>query len=731
MMVNSEKDIKYRKLNKEQYEAVMTTEGSVLILAGAGSGKTTVIVNRIAHLIIDLNVNPYEILAITFTNKAADEMRTRVDKLVGKRTERMWISTFHSSCVRILRREIDKIGYNKNFAIYDSYDQKALVKQCMEELNISNRDISDKEIINTIGRQKDNLIDADKFKKENESDYKMNRIADVYLLYQKKLKNNNALDFDDLIYKTIELFKKNPEVLSFYQKKFKYVMVDEYQDTNKSQYEFVRLLTLNNSNLCVVGDDDQCIYEWRGADISNILNFEHDFPNTKVVKLEQNYRSKGNILKAANAVIRNNSQRKSKQLRTTNDTGEKVKVYRAYSDNAEGDFVSSEVLRIVKNEKRDYRDFAVLYRTNAQSRIFEEAFMKWGIPYRMVGGLKFYDRKEIKDMLAYLKLINNPLDDISLKRIINVPKRNIGSATLQKVQDAADSIDECLYSTLLNVNDIPNLTTRNITSLTKFISLLNSFVKIRDMISVSKLIEEVLSSSGYLDELKNSNDVEDISRIENLKELVSAAVDFENSSEDKSLSAFLEKIALVTDVDNYDENAEGVVLMTLHSAKGLEFPVVFMVGMENGIFPGISSLNNPREMEESRRLCYVGITRAKEKLYMSSARFRRVFGRTVAYEESSFISEIPDELKEDLGNTEKSSDASAAVSVTSDGEEVERRTLSAKDVTLGRKVRHNKFGVGTIIKITKEDSYTKLTIAFDYMGVKTLMLNVAPLEVVD
>lgn len=570
-------------LNKEQYEAVTTVEGPLLILAGAGSGKTRVLTYRIANLINNLNIYPSQILAITFTNKAASEMKERVRNIVGNEADNMWITTFHSSCVRILRREGEKLGYNKNFAIYDSYDQKILMKECLKELNINDKDFDDRVVLNKIGQLKDNLISPEGFKRNNEKDYKLNKIADLYMLYQKKLKSSNALDFDDLIYKTVELFKKNPEVLEFYQRKFKYIMVDEYQDTNKSQYELTRLLSASHRNICVVGDDDQCIYEWRGADIRNILDFEKDYPEVKIIKLEENYRSKANILNAANAVIKNNYNRKNKVLRTSNGNGEKIKIYRACSDIEESQFIASEIKKIMEDENKSYKDFAILYRTNAQSRIFEEAFMRNNIPYKIVGGLKFYDRKEIKDVMSYLKLINNPLDDISLKRIINVPKRGIGDATIEKIQEFASSMEECAYSVLLDADSI-GLSTRATSSINKFISLMNSFIRKKDEVHVSKLIQEILESTGYMAELQKSSNIEDLSRIENLKELVSAAVDFENYSEDKSLSAFLEQVALVSDIDNFDEEVEAVVLMTVHSAKGLEFPVVFMAGMENGIF---------------------------------------------------------------------------------------------------------------------------------------------------
>lgn len=754
-------------LNKEQYEAAVTVNGPLLILAGAGSGKTRVLTYRIAHMIEDLNIYPSKILAITFTNKAAGEMRERIRGLVGNEVDHMWVSTFHSSCVRILRREIDKLGYNKNFAIYDSYDQKVLIKQCMEELNINEKDITDREIINKIGEQKDNLVSPQQFKRENEQNFRLNKIADMYLLYQKKLKNNNALDFDDLIYKTVELFKKNEDVLEFYQRKFQYIMVDEYQDTNKSQYELVRMLSDKQKNICVVGDDDQCIYAWRGADIKNILEFEKDYPEAKVIKLEQNYRSKANILKAANEVIKNNTYRKNKILRTEDENGEKIKIYRAYSDIDEGMYVANQIKRFREEENKSYKDFAILYRTNAQSRVFEDVFMKSNIPYRIIGGLKFYDRKEIKDIMAYLKFINNPLDDVSLRRIINVPKRSIGDATVQKVQEFAASMDECMYSVLLDIEEVLSLSARSISSIKKFVSLVNSFIRTRDQVSVSALIKEILDTTGYLKELKESKEIDAISRIENLKELVSAAVEFESTSEDKSLSAFLEKVTLVSDVDNFDEDANTVVMMTVHSAKGLEFPIVFMVGMENGIFPGTQSLNDYNEMEESRRLCYVGITRARERLYMTSAESRRVFGKTVSYSQSDFIDEISNDLKEMEGASRRGFSSFGNTNVNSRTNNVSRsindsigrnsfnsqssspkvsnmaytaadavnsqksaNDLKPEDVKAGAKVRHSKFGIGTIVSVSKDGSNTRLTIAFDKMGIKNLMYGVAPLEAV-
>ncbi|WP_163193169.1 DNA helicase PcrA [Clostridium thermarum] len=762
-------------LNLEQYDAATTINGPLLILAGAGSGKTRVLTYRIAHMIEDLGIYPSQILAITFTNKAAGEMKERVRKMVGDEVDNMWISTFHSSCVRILRREIDKLGYKKDFTIYDSTDQKTLIKQCMKEIGINEKDITESEIIGKIGKAKDNLISADQFKRENQYSFRDNKIADVYLLYQKKLKSNNALDFDDLIFKTVELFKSNPEVLEFYQRKFKYIMVDEYQDTNKSQYEFISLLAKQHKNICVVGDDDQCIYEWRGADIRNILDFEKDYPEAKVVKLEQNYRSKSNILNAANSVIQYNTERKKKVLRTESDEGDKIKIYRAPSDTDEAQFVAGEIQKLIDQEGRSYRDFAILYRTNAQSRIFEDTFIKRNLPYRIIGGHKFYDRKEIKDIMAYLKVLNNPADDISLQRIINVPKRSIGDTTVEKLIQYGAQIEDSLYNVMLDVEFVPNLTARARTSISKFMGLMDNLQIMKEQLSVSELISVILEDTGYMKELQASKEIEDESRIENLKELVSAAVEFENTSEDKSLSAFLEKTALVADVDNYDAEADTVVMMTIHSAKGLEFPVVFMVGMENGIFPGNSSLNNPHEMEESRRLCYVGITRAMHKLYMTSAEIRRVFGRLSAFAPSDFIREISPSLVENLNRggayttrlvMERSGYSNSysnsygisynsqynnphslrnSLNANSGGESISKKleymknistqadggvALTAAEAVPGRKVKHAKFGVGTIINAKSENNDVKITIAFESMGIKVFLLSMTPLVLI-
>ncbi|WP_300857350.1 DNA helicase PcrA [uncultured Clostridium sp.] len=768
-------------LNKEQYEGAVTVEGPVLILAGAGSGKTRVLTHRMAHMIEDLNIFPYKILAITFTNKAAKEMQERVHALIGDKANDMWISTFHSTCVRILRREIEKLGYKRNFTIYDSSDQKTLVKECMKVLSINDKEITENEIMSKISKAKDNMQSADSYYREHEHNFREKKIAEVYKMYQKRLKENNALDFDDLICKTVELFKKNPETLEFYQRKFQYIMVDEYQDTNGAQYEFVTLLAAKHRNICVVGDDDQCIYQWRGADIKNILGFEKDYPDAKVIKLEQNYRSKANILNAANVVIVNNSNRKSKVLRTEQDSGSKVKVYRAYSDGDEGTFVANQIEKIKKEQNKQYKDFAILYRTNAQSRIFEESLRRSAIAYKIVGGTKFYDRKEIKDMLSYLKVLVNPSDSIALRRIINVPKRGIGDATIQKVLDFAESYELPLWDALSEVRTIPTLTARNCAGIEKLMELMENLMMISETVPVSHLIQTILEDTGYIRELEASKQIEDKSRIENLKELVSDAVDFEKNYEKEKeagssefdinktqLEAYLEKVSLVQDTDKLEdeENENGsVVLMTIHSAKGLEFPVVFMVGMENGIFPGQASFNSDSEMEESRRLCYVGITRAKETLFMTSAEVRRVFGRTVSYPQSDFISEIKPELREyvtmigeNKGSTELlknksfnnrfNSQVSNPHSLRSNYGTFENRNfglrsnknsisnkelgysnINASEVSIGRKVKHDKFGEGTIVAITDINGDKKLTIAFNQQGVKNLLLSMAKLEI--
>lgn len=1004
-------------LNKEQYEGATTVDGQLLILAGAGSGKTRVLTYRMAHMIEDLGIQPYKILAITFTNKAAKEMRERVKALVGEKAEDMWISTFHSTCVRILRREIEHLGYKKSFTIYDTSDQKTLMTECMKIIGIDDKDISQREIAGRIGRAKDKLQGAHSFKREFEDNFRDNKIADVYLLYQKRLKENNALDFDDLIFKTVELFQRKAEVLEFYQRKFQYIMVDEYQDTNGAQYELVRLLAEKNKNICVVGDDDQClasgtiietekgkkpiedittkdkikafigngktelkevssiskkeyngdiieiktksgnnikgtsnhitfakinlkdnlyyvyltykkesgydikctlgkinkadvdklwiikacnnkieansfklnsdydeskimkefnlykdyphytkenlnninitffseednshkiefdsnttiinnydeaeefirdtklnlkdyeiikkakiledepllfvplgsvkkgmeiavalqnkivleevlevkisyyrgmvydinlndvrnyfanniamhncIYAWRGADVTNILDFEKDYPNAKVIKLEENYRSKGNILNAANVVIANNVNRKRKELRTSKELGDKIKIYRAFDDRSEADFVSKTISDLKYKNNRKNSDFAILYRTNAQSRIFEETLRRRGIAYKIVGGTRFYDRKEIKDLISYLKVLVNPQDDISLKRIINVPKRSIGDATVSKIQEYVNSFELNLWDGLSEVRNISTLTPRNATCIEKFTTIMNELMsKVEEGLRPSALIEKILNDTGYLEELKKSGEIEDKSRIENLKELVSDAADFEKNNEDKSLASYLERISLVQDTDKLeDESEDNVILMTIHSAKGLEFPIVFMVGMENGLFPSTTDIEHEDQMEEARRLCYVAITRAEEELYLTSAEMRRVFGRMVSYPQSEFVDNIKLELKEYLNDrgTTKQNQENSFIKKQPNNPFSLRNTVRTSGITpsavsefdeisLGRKVKHEKFGVGTVINIVNSGEDKKVTIAFDNQGLKVLSLAYAKLE---
>jgi len=688
-------DTLLNNLNKEQREAVLHTEGPLLILAGAGSGKTRVITHRIAHLIKNKGVYPGCILAITFTNKAAREMKERVEALIGQAANDMWISTFHSACVRILRRDIEKIGYDRNFVIFDTSDQQVVIRDCLKELNLNEKNYPPSNILNTIGRAKDELIDPETFARRYQTDFRMTKIAQIYRLYQQKLKQNNALDFDDIIMCTIRLFEENEAVLEFYQKKFKYIHVDEYQDTNKAQFVLISLLARQHRNLCVVGDDDQSIYMFRGADITNILDFEKEFKGAKVIKLEQNYRSTKTILAAANSVIKNNLGRKPKTLWTDNDTGCKIKYFEGDNEHEEALFVAREIKRIVEKENKSYKDFAILYRMNAQSRVFEERFMREGIPYRIFGGLRFYDRKEIKDVLAYLRLIQNPSDSYAFKRIINVPRRGIGNATLEVIENLASNHGCSMYDIIASAEKYIELS-RAASKLKKFHTLIEEFRKLKDALPVSVLIGEVIEKSGILSELENEKTAEAEGRIENIKELISAAMEFEKraaqgltgtddygmESYDENivsnenivitdinirsdelgvskdiqtlnssltnvvgkfgLEEFLANVSLVADIDNLDEaNNNNVVLMTIHSAKGLEFPVVFLVGLEEGIFPGYRSLYNETELEEERRLCYVGITRAKEKLYMSSTRSRTLFGKTTNNRVSRFVEEIP------------------------------------------------------------------------------------------
>lgn len=642
-----------KPLNNEQQKAVTQTEGPLLVLAGAGSGKTRVIAYRIAYLIKEKGVNPGNILAITFTNKAAGEMKERVNILVRKASENMWVSTFHSACVRILRRDIEKIGFDKNFIIFDTSDQQTVIRDCFKKLNLDEKMYTPASILSSIGRAKDEMLEPDEFLRIYEGDFRMRTTARVYKLYQDTLKQNNALDFDDIIMYTVKLFQEHPVVLSYYQNKFKYIHVDEYQDTNTAQYHLVSLLARLHRNLCVVGDDDQSIYGFRGANIRNILDFEKEFKNVKVVKLEQNYRSTKIILDAANNIIKNNSGRKSKVLWTDNEKGCKIHFYQGQDEHDEAYFIAREINKSVKLKEKSYGSFAVLYRMNAQSRVLEEMFIREGIPYRIFGGLRFYDRKEIKDVLAYLRLIQNLNDNYSFKRIINVPRRGIGDATVEKLEIIAAREKCSLFEAIEPAARKDAGLKRAVSKLAGFRNMILDLVKMKENIALPGLIGEVIDKSGILKELQDENTTEAQSRIENIRELISAALEFENKSkkegEEKGLDAFLEHVSLVADIDNLSEENDNVVLMTFHSAKGLEFPTVFMAGMEEQVFPGYRSLYNKNELEEERRLCYVGITRAKEELYMTCTTYRTLFGKTAYNMVSRFVEEIPGRLLDYLG----------------------------------------------------------------------------------
>lgn len=632
------------KLNKEQGEAVLQTEGPVLILAGAGSGKTRVLTYRIAYLIEEKSVYPSNILAITFTNKAAREMKDRVQSLIGN-VDNMWICTFHSACVRILRKNVESLrDYKKNFVIYDSKDQEALVKECLKELNLNEKNFPFRAVSAEISKAKDMLMTPDKYYDRNMHDIKKRKLADIYRLYQKKLQKNNALDFDDILFKTVELFELNPDILQYYQNKFRYIMVDEYQDTNFCQYTLVRLLAKQHRNLCVVGDDDQSIYSWRGADIGNILNFEKDFPGAKVVKLEQNYRSTQVILDAANSVIRNNFARKNKKLWTENGEGRSIIFHNAMDEWGEANFIMDEVLRLVAQENRELGDFAVLYRTNAQSRVLEEACMSHGIPYKIVGGFKFYDRKEVKDIIAYLRVIQNPDEDLSLKRIINIPKRGIGNTTLEAITRYAAAGGDSIFGALLEIDSIDGVSTKARKGIKEFVKIMTDLMGISETECVSKLLKEVLDRTGYIDELKKDGDEESQVRSENVSELLSATLEFEEKNENATLQNFLEQMALMSDIDSVEDGNSTLIMMTLHSAKGLEYPFIFMSGMEEGVFPSQRSYYEEKQMEEERRLMYVGITRAEERLYLTAAFERTLFGNTTYNTVSQFVREIPKDL---------------------------------------------------------------------------------------
>jgi DNA helicase-2/ATP-dependent DNA helicase PcrA len=732
-------------LNPEQQNAVKATDGPLLIMAGAGSGKTRVLTHRIGYLIVEKGVNPYNILAITFTNKAAREMRERIGKMMGGTADEIWISTFHSMCVRILRRDIDRIGFNRNFTILDTTDQQSVVKGILKDKNIDPKKFDPRAILGSISSAKNEMIDTEEYAKQA-GGYFDQVVSDVYTEYQKRLRKNQALDFDDLIMSTIQLFRRIPEVLEFYQRKFQYIHVDEYQDTNKAQYLLVKLLASRFKNLCVVGDSDQSIYRWRGADIANILSFEKDYPNATVILLEQNYRSTKRILLAANKVIENNANRKAKNLWTENLEGNKLVYYRADSEQGEAQFVAGKIKELTR-DKYKFSDVAILYRTNAQSRVMEEVLLKSNIEYSIVGGTKFYDRKEIKDMLAYLRLISNPDDDISLRRVINVPKRGIGSTSLDKIADFAAMHDLSLYQALESI-ELVGLSPKTTKAAIEFRDLIGNYTRMQEFLSVTELVEEVLDKSGYREMLKAEKSLEAQSRLENLDELLSVTKNFEESSEDKTLIAFLTDLALVADIDSMDddeEKSDAVVLMTLHSAKGLEFPVVFLIGMEEGVFPHSRSLMEEAEMEEERRLAYVGITRAEQSLFLTNAQMRTLFGRTNMNPASRFIKEIPVDLIEGVEPVSKagspfgSKGKSFGTSGTSSGSTVIRKQVSrpiaastgGDDLSwkVGDKAEHGKWGIGTVVSVRGEGESTELDIAFPSpTGIKRLLAKFAPIK---
>ena len=759
-------------LNEPQRQAVMATDGPLLILAGAGSGKTRVLTHRTAYLIEECGVNPYNIMAITFTNKAAGEMRERIDQMVGYGSESIWVCTFHSTCVRILRRYIDRLGFGTNFTIYDSDDQKTLMKDICKRLEIDTKMYKEKMFLSAISSAKDELIDPIEFETRAAGDYVKRKQAQVYWEYQQALKQNNALDFDDLIMKTVELFKLDKEVLASYQDRFRYIMVDEYQDTNTAQFELIRLLALKYQNLCVVGDDDQSIYKFRGANIYNILNFEHHFSDATVIKLEQNYRSTQNILDAANAVIANNQGRKEKRLWTDNGAGDKITFEQLDTAAEEADFVARDIARRVRKGEYQYKDCAILYRTNAQSRLFEERFITANIPYKIFGGVNFYARKEVKDLLAYLKTIDNGQDDLAVRRIINIPKRGIGAASINKVALYAQEQEISFYDALCVAEQVPGLG-KAAAKIRPFVLFIQSMKAKAKLLSVADLLQEVIETTGYVRELEAEGTDEAEARIENIDELISKAVDYAEGEEAPTLNGFLENVALVADIDSFDENSDYVVLMTLHSAKGLEFPNVYLAGLEDGLFPSymsITSDNSQAEIEEERRLAYVGITRAKKNLTITSARVRMVRGQTQYGKVSRFVREIPPELLsreiyepkpkeesieqsafqkarkafrtvpsyggsgygkevgEGYGSTFHSSKATKPVYTKVENQRDFGSVGGALSYQVGDRVRHIKFGDGEVMAIVSGGRDYEVTVDFDKVGTKKMFASFAKLK---
>lgn len=729
-----------QQLNEAQYEAVTYQGGPMLVIAGAGSGKTRVLTYRIAHLLRQ-GVAPHQILAVTFTNKAAREMRERIEQLVGPVAGGLWMGTFHATCVQILRRYADRLGYTQRFTIFDTADQLTTVRECLKELNLDPKSYEPRSLLSAISRAKNERIGPAEYT-DRAMDFWERQVARVYKAYDAKLREANALDFDDLLVKTIDLFEQWPDVLQQFQDRFQHILVDEYQDTNHVQYLLVTMLASRHRNLCVVGDADQSIYKFRGADIRNILDFERDYPDAKVIKLEENYRSTQRILDAANAVISNNLDRRDKTLYTRNGEGHRVGLYRADDERGEAAFLCDEVDRLRREEEISLDQVAVLYRTHAQSRSLEEEFMRRGIPYRIYSGVRFYERKEIKDIISYLRVVANPDESLSLRRIINVPKRGIGDGTVAKLEAFASANELSLFGTIARVEEVEGLGKAAVTRVAAFRELLLEMIAQGEQVGVTELTEFILHRSGYLDELSAERTIEAESRIENLREFLSVTTQFEAENEGASLLDFLEHVALVSDVDAMDGEADGLTLMTLHSAKGLEFPVVFMVGMEEGVFPHSRSLWDEGELEEERRLCYVGMTRAMVRLYMTCARVRTLFGQTMYSQPSRFIDEIPASLVEDLNarEAEKWSTArqslglSRGAAATRSGRpmpapRVERdATGSSETFSAGERVKHPKWGVGTVVQTEKAGGDVVLTLAFPGEGIKKVMVGIVPLE---
>lgn len=763
-------------LNDKQKEAVLATDGPCLVIAGAGSGKTKVLTHKIAYD-IESGIKPWNILAITFTNKAANEMKERIEKLIGDAAKDLWMGTFHSICVRILRRYIDRIGYKTDFVIFDTSDQKTLIKECLKTLKVDDKIFTDRGVLSEISNGKNEMLEPKAYGVKYAGDFRKKTIAEIYELYQRRLRENNAIDFDDIINFTIKILSENPDVLDYYTEKFKYILVDEYQDTNKAQFTLVSLLASKYGNVTAVGDNDQGIYSFRGADISNILNFERDFPGTRIIKLEQNYRCTGNILKAANAVIKHNENKYDKKLWTENEEGHLPCIYCGEDEYDEGRYIVEQINHLKTEEYYKNSDFTILYRMNAQSRAIEDILMREGIPYKVIGGLKFYERKEIKDIIAYLRLIHNSADNLSLKRIINEPKRGIGKTSIEQIQEISDKTGNSMYEIIRNAQEYG--LTRVFSNSRDFIEQIEYLKSKKDELKISDLIKETLNKTGYTKALENENSVEAETRIENLEEFLTVAIEFEEESADNTLAEFLENITLSSDIDGMEDQDNSITLMTLHSAKGLEFPVVFLVGMEEGIFPGYKTIGEPQALEEERRLFYVGITRAKQYLYLTCAKHRTIFGSTSYNQVSRFVKEIPEELLEgyaevverksvdkeefkDYGyrwsygkgqtvKTFKMSEEDKSAVAKTIGEqgtksEYQYRTAESflnsikqnnqtNDVDLakyqvGQRVYHKKFGEGTITKLEQEGNDVKVDLEFDKAGHKRLMAKFAGLEII-